>query len=65
MPLVIVILLLLFYLGRAIIKIFERNTPPIEDIYAHTRYMMSLPDEKARRAFLKRKDSYKFIGKEE
>lgn len=53
MHLVIVILILLVW---AIVRIKEAltpPTPPIENLDEHTRYLLSLPDQKARQKYLK------------
>lgn len=55
MYLVVVILILLVWAGYGIVKAIDDAKPavPIEDWEEHLKYLQSLPNEKARRRYLR------------
>ncbi len=53
MYLVAVVLILLVWAVYGIKQALTPPSPPIEDLDKHTKYLLSLPDEKARRKYLK------------
>ena len=53
MELLITILLLLVLVGYYIFRALQPNNPPIEDMEEHLKYIQSLPNQKARRKYLK------------
>lgn len=53
MYLLIVILALIAWAVYRIINALQPNNPPIEDMEQHLRIIQSLPNEKARRRYLK------------
>lgn len=53
MYLVIVVLILLVWAAVGIKEALTPPAPPIENLNEHTRYLSSLPDQKARQKYLK------------
>lgn len=55
MYLVVVILILLVWAGYGIVKAIDDAKPavPIEDMEEHLKYLQSLPNEEARRRYLR------------
>lgn len=53
MHLAIVIVILLVWAGIALKEKLTPSTPPIEDLDEHTKYISSLPNQKARQKYLK------------
>lgn len=53
MHLVIVILILLVWAVVGIKEALTPSSPPIENLNEHTKYLSSLPDQKARQKYLK------------
>lgn len=53
MHLVIVVLILIVWAVVGIKEALTPPAPPIENLNEHTRYLSSLPDQKARQKYLK------------
>lgn len=53
MHLAIVIVILLVWAGIALKEKLTPSAPPIEDLDEHTKYISSLPNQKARQKYLK------------
>lgn len=53
MYLIIVVLILLVWAVVGIKETLTPPAPPIENLNEHTRYLSSLPDQKARQKYLK------------
>lgn len=54
MYLLVVVLILLAWAGYGIINKTQPNNPPIEDMEKHLKYIQSLPNQKARKKYLKK-----------
>lgn len=53
MDLVVVFLILVIWAGYGIVKACKPTPPPVKDWDEHLKYLMSLPDQKARRKYLR------------
>lgn len=53
MYLVAVILILIVWAGYGIVKALQPDAPPIPNMEEHLRYLQSLPNEEARRRYLR------------
>ena len=53
MHLAIVIVILLVWAGIALKEKLTPSAPPIKDLDEHTKYISSLPNQKARQKYLK------------
>lgn len=53
MHLVIVVLILIVWAAVGIKEALTPPAPPIENLNEHTKYLSSLPDQKARQKYLK------------
>ena len=54
MHLLVTILILLVWAVYSIVKAAQPTTPPIEDMDKHLKYIQSLPNQKARKKYLKK-----------